>query len=58
MRVQGQELSCKLSSALYSCDEERSMPWFTALCFNACGRSGRFFLPARAAGEGLAAANG
>jgi hypothetical protein len=37
---------CTVSGALYGCADERSMPWFTAMLFNACGRSGRFFVPA------------
>jgi hypothetical protein len=58
VRVVGPELMCSLSPALYSCAEERSMPWIAALCFNACGRSGRFFVPTRETAKGLAASNG
>ncbi len=44
-RIRG-EMVCTVSGALYGCADERSMPWFTAMLFNACGRSGRFFVPA------------
>lgn len=42
----GAELVCTLTAAFYPCADERSMPWLTAVLFNVCGRSGRFFLPA------------
>lgn len=42
----GGELVCTLTAAFYGCADERSMPWVTAVLFNACGRGGRFFLPA------------
>jgi hypothetical protein len=44
-RIGGEQV-CTLSAAFYDCAEERSMPWLTAVLFNACGRSGRFFVPA------------
>jgi hypothetical protein len=44
-RSRGPEVLCRLSPALYSCAEERSMSWFKARVYNACGRDGRFFVP-------------
>jgi hypothetical protein len=44
-RIRGTELYCGLSAGLYSCADEREMPLLKALLFQACGRSGRFFVP-------------
>lgn len=46
-RIRGPELYCGLSAGLYPCEEERAMSLFGALCYSACGRSGRFFVSSR-----------
>ncbi len=48
IRIPGSALLCGASSAYYECDGERAMSFLKALCYHACGREGRFFIPVRA----------